>query len=135
MMVVLDTNVLVSGMFWTGPPNQILKAWFSGSLVLVYTEEILNEYTSVVQRYQAMYTQVDGRRVLGLLELSGHRVDPLQLDNQICTDPDDDKFIACALAVPCPMIVSGDRHLLDVDGFEGIKAMSPRAFVDRFLSH
>ena len=135
MKVVLDTNVLVSGMFWTGPSNQNLQAWISGSLVLMYTEEILNEYTNVVERYQDLYTRVDGRAVLRLVGFSGHRVDSLPLEKQVCADPDDDKFNACALAAKCRVIISGDRHLLDVDGYESFKVMNPRSFVDKFLSH
>lgn len=135
MMVVLDTNVLVSGMFWTGPPNQILKAWISGLLTPIYTEEIFQEYTGVVQRYQAMYTLVDARRVLRLLEISGSRVIPARLEHQVCADPDDDKFLACALGAECGVTIIGDRHLLDVDGFEGIRVLTPRSFVDLYLDH
>lgn len=125
MNVVLDTNVLISGLFWTGPPRRILQAWMTGSIELFHTEEIFEENAAVVHRHQALYTLVDARKVLRLLEFSGNRVEPLSLDKQVCSDPDDDKFIACALAAGCRVIISGDRHLLDADGYEGIRVMTP----------
>jgi predicted nucleic acid-binding protein len=52
----------------------------------------------------------------------------------VCEDPEDDKFIACALVSGCKVIVSGDKHLLKVSGFGGIKVLRPRAFIDQYLS-
>jgi predicted nucleic acid-binding protein len=46
--IVLDTNVLVSGIFFTGPPSKILRAWSRGKVQLVVTPEILDEYRRVV---------------------------------------------------------------------------------------
>ena len=77
MKVVLDTNVLVSGIFFAGPPSEILAACES--------------------------------------------------------DPDDDKFFACALAGGVHLIVSGDKHLRNASGIFGIRVLLPRAFVDNHL--
>lgn len=57
---------------------------------------------------------------------------PLPIDS-VCEDPDDDKFIACALESGCDYIVSGDRHLLKVSGYRNIKILKPRDFVDQYL--
>ena len=48
---------------------------------------------------------------------------------RVCTDRDDDKFIAYALAAHCPVIVSGDRALLRLSGYGGIAVLRPRDFV------
>jgi uncharacterized protein len=53
---------------------------------------------------------------------------------RVCADPDDDKFLACALASGARLIVSGDEHLLAVNGWQGIEVIKPRAFADRHLS-
>jgi len=55
------------------------------------------------------------------------------LPEQVCGDPDDDKFIACALAGGSGYIVSGDRALLAVKGHEGSHVIRPRPFCDTFL--
>jgi predicted nucleic acid-binding protein len=57
----------------------------------------------------------------------------LQLPAPVCADPDDDKFIACALASNAKIICSGDRHLLDVNGYQGIEIIKPRAFTEKYL--
>jgi len=59
---------------------------------------------------------------------------PVLLRSPVCTDPTDDKFFACALAVEGAMIVSGDQHLLKKDGYQKIAVLSPRRFVDRYLA-
>jgi len=56
------------------------------------------------------------------------------LSEPVCVDPDDDKFLACALASKSKMIVSGDKHLLDVSGFREIQMLKPRKFLDEFLA-
>ena len=55
------------------------------------------------------------------------------LSDHVCTDPDDDKFLACALASRTRMIASGDKALLRASGYEGIEVLTPRQFVDRHL--
>ena len=51
----------------------------------------------------------------------------------ICEDPDDDKFIECAFTGKCDIIVSGDKHLLTLVGYQGIKILRPREFVEQYL--
>ncbi|MDB4915976.1 MAG: hypothetical protein JWM95_3620 [Gemmatimonadetes bacterium] len=48
-------------------------------------------------------------------------------------DPDDDKFLTCAVASDTQVIVSGDKHLLDVSGWNGIEVLTPRQTFDRYL--
>jgi predicted nucleic acid-binding protein len=50
----------------------------------------------------------------------------------ICDDPDDDKFLACALASESRIIVSGDKHLLKVSGYKGIEVLRPRKFLEKY---
>jgi len=55
------------------------------------------------------------------------------LSERVCEDPDDDKFLACALASGSNLIVSGDRHLLKVSGYQNIEVLKPRDFLDTYL--
>jgi predicted nucleic acid-binding protein len=57
----------------------------------------------------------------------------VDLGESVCEDPDDDKFLACAPASECRVIISGDKHLLKVSGYEGIEVMKPREFVNSHL--
>ncbi len=133
MKIVLDTNVFISGVFFSGPPYQILKAWRDGHLQLLISVEILEEYHRVGELLSNEFPHVDLGPFLELLTINTELVAPQKLPNQVCDDPDDDKFLACALAGKCKIIISGDKHLLKINGFKGIKVLRPRKFVDECL--
>lgn len=133
MKLVLDTNVFVSGVFFTGPPFHILEAWRDGRIELLVSAEILQEYTEVGDRLRSRHPEVDLTPVLAMVVLEATILRAPALPEPVCIDPDDDKFLACALAGRCRMVVSGDKHLLDVSGYRGIQVLRPRAFVDLHL--
>jgi len=131
--VVLDTNVLMSGVFFGGPPGRILLAWQQGQLTLLSSPEIIEEYVAIGERLRRSYPGVDPGAVLALIVHHARLVEPRVLDKQVCTDPDDDKFIACALGGGGKYVVSGDRALLAVKEYEGVEVIRPRAFCDAIL--
>ena len=133
MKTVLDTNIFVSGVFFRGPPNQIITAWRDGRIRLLISEEIFEEYRRVGEILSNGYPDVDLGPFLELLLSNAEFVIPEKLPSPVCEDPDDDKFFACALAAKSRMIVSGDKHLLRASGYEGIKVLRPRKFVDDYL--
>jgi putative PIN family toxin of toxin-antitoxin system len=132
--VVLDTNVLVSGILFTGPPHQILLAWSDGRFELVFSTDIYEEYRRVASELQHEFPRVDLEAALDLVLVNAHAFPPAAPDGRICTDPDDDKFLACALASGAGTIVSGDKHLLSVSGYRGIEVLRPRTFFERYLA-
>jgi len=131
--IVLDTNVFISGIFFTGPPYRILEAWRDRTLELVLSPEILGEYRRVGSELLTRYPTVDITPFLEFAAQKGLMVSPEPLPDPVCEDADDDKFIACALAAACDTVVSGDKHLLKVSGFHGISVLTPREFVRRHL--
>lgn len=135
MRVILDTNVFVSGVFFTGPPYQILKAWHDGKLKLVISPEIFEEYQRVGAALAEQFPLIDLRQILELVTIKVEMVHAKSLSEPVCVDPDDDKFLACALASKSKMVVSGDKHLLNVSGFRAIRVLKPREFVDEYLSN
>ncbi len=133
LKVVMDTNVFVSGVFFSGPPYQILKAWQSGEFELVVSPEILEEYRRVGEILAEERPAIDLKPVLNFVLEHATIYKPSLLKEPVCEDPDDDKFFACALASQSKIIISGDKHLLKVSGYQGIEVLKPREFVDRFL--
>jgi uncharacterized protein len=131
--IVLDTNVFVSGVFFTGPPYQILQAWRDGRLQIVLSKDILAEYRRVGERLAEQFPHVNLAPLSELVAVKGKMVRALQLPAPVCNDPDDDKFLASALAGRCKVIVSGDKHLLKVSGYRGIRVMRPKDFVEEWL--
>lgn len=135
MRLVLDTNVFISGVFFAGPPFDILKAWRAGQVEIVVSAEILDEYRRVGVELSEKYTTVDLTPFLELLISHASVVHAPPLDERVCSDPDDDKFAACALAGRSKFICSGDKALLKISGYKEISVVTPRAFVDRYLPH
>jgi len=133
LKTVLDTNVFISGVFFKGPPYQILKAWREGRIRLLLSDEIFEEYQRVGELLSNDYPKIDLGPFLELLAINTEFVTPKKLKNPVCEDPDDDKFLACAIAGKSKIIISGDTHLLKVSGYEGIKVLRPRKFFDEYL--
>jgi len=129
----VDTNVFVSGVFFSGPPHRVLEAWRNGTVELVLSSEILDEYERVGRNLAAQFSGVDLSPFLQLLAMHAHLVEAEPMERQICTDPDDDMFLACALAGQAQLIVTGDRALLKVSGYRGIRILRPSMFVAEYL--
>ena len=90
---------------------------------------------NVVERLADQYAGVEYESVLGLIIQNAELVQPSDLPESVSTDPDDDKFLACALAGDATSIVSGDSDLLKVSGYCGIRVLTPKAFVREYLDH
>ena len=133
MRVVLDTNVLVSGIFFTGPPATILAAWASRRFELVASIEVLAEYRRVGARLGSRYALVDAEPLLDLVTRESRIVDPIPVPTSACDDPDDIMFLACAIAGHAQIVVTGDRALLRASGFQGVEVVTPREFLRRYL--
>ena len=71
--------------------------------------------------------------VLELLTVEAEFTFAFDLPKPVCADPDDDKFLACAIAGKAGAIICGDKHLLKASGYHDIEVMKPRRFVDRFI--
>ncbi|HEX9742279.1 MAG TPA: putative toxin-antitoxin system toxin component, PIN family [Nitrospiraceae bacterium] len=106
MRIVLDTNVLISGLFFTGPPRRTLAGWRSGRVPRILSEAILDEYQRVGEEVAARYSGVDPGHFLSLVALHGELCVAPPLAERVCEDPDDDQVLACAVAAGGKMIVS-----------------------------
>lgn len=131
MRVVLDTNVLISGVFFGGAPRQVLELWRDGKVKIVLSLDILAEYFRVASRLAEKHEGVDAAPFLQLLAVESEIVEAPAVSEPITEDPDDDKFFACAQAARVAVIVSGDVHLKRATGWKGIEVVTPAAFVRR----
>ena len=131
MTVVLDTNVLMSAFFFGGIPGMILQMWRAGRLQPAASPDIVEEYVAVTQRLSQRHKMPTGESLTRLFSDGISVVNCPPLSEQVCPDPDDDKFLACAIAVDASCVISGDRQLVGVTGFRGIDVLTPRVFVDR----
>ena len=133
MRIVLDTNVFISGVFFTGPPHRILLGWQNGKVELLVSAAILDEYHRVKDELASQFPDVDLDQFLELLTVQAEVIDSPLLPPVIQEDPSDDRFLECAISGKADCIVSGDKHLLKLVEFQGIPILKPAAFVKRYL--
>ena len=132
MKAVINTNILMSGTFWGGPPAKVLDAYLKDKFEWIVSTDILEEYwrvlSELIRKYQAPAEVVE---FFQTLSLTATIVTPVAFGTQVCSDPDDDKFLEAAVAGAAGFIVSGDKALLKTDGFHGIRVLKPAEFLKR----
>lgn len=133
MRAVLDTNVVMSAIFFGGDPRSIVRAALSHRIELVATRAVINEYREIAARLQNAYPGVSYRRPLAIIESALKMVRPVTLSGRVCRDPDDDAIVSCALGGRAKIICSGDEDLLALNGYRGLEIMKPREFKNRYL--
>jgi hypothetical protein len=129
---VLDTNVLISALLFTGPPSRLVSGWQAGQFRLIVSAEIVDEYVRVLAYPKFELTNAEIRwlieeEVLPYAETV--RVKPSEVHE--LRDPDDAKFVTSALSAGVKWLVSGDRDLLDLHRVESVEIIS----VTSFLQH
>jgi putative PIN family toxin of toxin-antitoxin system len=130
----LDTNVVLSGLFFGGLSGRVLDAWRDDRFTLVLSVPIMAEYREAAAEFEAAYGGSDFEAFAGLIVMHAEIVDaPEQLPERVCSDSDDDKFLACAMVAGVRIVVSGDRRLQAGSGWNGIDVVSPRHFLERYL--
>lgn len=130
MRIVLDTNVVLSALLWRGTPYELLQSIRHCESVRLFTSTtLLEELGEILAR------AVPSKR-LGLLGISAHQlltdyIDAVELVRPVATprvvaaDPDDDHVIAAAIAAQADLLVSGDRDLLALGSYRGVRIVSP----------
>ena len=135
LRVVLDTNLFVSGTISPhGIPRQILDAARRGCFTLVTSEKINEEILEVLHRdyiyenYGLTEDIIHG--ICALLYEGSDLVEGLYVVAEVEEDPDDDKFLACAVEGDADYVVSGDEHLLALKVFHGVQIVRAKQFID-----
>lgn len=135
MKVVLDTNTIVSGIGWDGPPRRVLLALRDGRHSLVISPDLLVELTRVLgySKLRPVAAHPLLRIVLEWLHQPDHIVIPKERINIIRADSQDNLVLEAAVAGKVDAIVSGDRDLPAVGQFQNIPIVTAREFTARHL--
>lgn len=129
MKVVFDTNILISGIGWSGRERRLLLLAASDRYELVISDEILKELAGVLQREK--FNDLDSQKIFRFIDLLTRVstvVVPEKHHDIIEEDPDDNMILDCAVEAGAEYIVSGDRHLLDLEDFKSIKIVESARF-------
>ncbi len=129
---VLDTNVIASGLGWSGPSSEILDAALEGRLVLLTTPALLAELRRVLAYPKLARVISEPVRLSELVEAVSVLVVPERTVTAV-GDESDNRVLEAAVAGVADYIVSGDKHLLGLSAFEGIPILRPAAFLAEVL--
>jgi putative PIN family toxin of toxin-antitoxin system len=130
--VVLDTNVVVSALLFTGISSKLLPLWQDNVITVLLSRAILEEYLRVLSYPKFKLSEGD---IKGLIEEEllpyVETVKPGRRLRVVDRDPSDDKFIECAVAGKARVIISGDKDLLSIGRYQRILIQSPAQFLEK----
>lgn len=132
MKIVIDTNILISGVFFGGFPKKILCSVVNKKITACATVEIINEYENIVQEMIDRKQGHFDKSILAPLIQSMEIIEPIS-DIKASRDPDDDKFIGCAKDAHALYIVSDDKDLLVLEQYDNIQIITAKEFCVKYL--
>jgi len=132
---VVDTNVFVSS-FFGGNPRKIIDLWKSGKITLCLSKPIVNEYIDVLRRLGLQ----NEKELDELLSLFAHGYQVIFTSKTpelsvVEKDPDDNKFIECAVALKAEFVITGDRALKEIKEYMAINIVNPKDFISHYSLH
>jgi putative PIN family toxin of toxin-antitoxin system len=132
MKVVIDTNVFVSS-FFGGNPRKIIDHWKHDKITLCLSRAILDEYIDVLCRI-GLTDESELEELLALFSKGFNilfviKTPKIQI---IKNDPNDDKFIECAMALKADVVITGDREVFAVKEYAGIRILTPQQFLANY---
>lgn len=126
--IVLDTNVLVSGIFWGGVPEKILEQAIVGEIQLYATESILDEYFRIIDKIGKKDKDLASQWKMLLVKII--KVIRADVKIEICRDPKDNMFLECAVASRAKYIVSGDDDLISLVSIEKTLIITAKEYLN-----
>ncbi len=135
MRVVVDTNVVISGLFWRGAPQQLLNAARSHLIDLFTSPVLLAELSNVLRRDKfaerlAAIGVESNDLIMGYAALA-KVIKPADSISIITDDPDDNSVLECAIAAHADVIVSGDHHLLKMSSFRNVPILTTHQMLEQ----
>ncbi len=136
MRAVIDTNALLAGLLWRGPPHALLQHVRAGTVARVSSPALMAELADVIGRpkLDLILTRTNTLRERSLPEVRrlAEMIEPPPLPQPVCRDPDDGQVPALAIAAKVELVVSGDNDLPSIGSFEGIPIIAPADAVRLF---
>lgn len=132
MRVVIDTNIFVSS-FFGGNPRRIIDLWRKEKITLCLSKDILDEYVEVLQRI-GLQGEAEIEELLCLFAKGFNILFTTKTPTirAVKNDPDDDKFIECAVALKAEVIITGDRTIEGIGEYMGVKIFTPQQFLKNY---
>jgi len=133
LKVVLDTNVLVSGLLFTGETSKAVRLWQDRKIIPVISRETFEELRTVLEYPKFGLNRQEIRDIIEFEILPYFKViDVVHKIQNVCRDPEDDKFIACAISAEADYLVSGNRDLCGMKRYKNIRILTIAEFMSLF---
>lgn len=134
--VVLDTNILVSALLFKGELSRIVDLWKKGKVIPVIYRETFDEFRDVLgyPKFSLSENEIKTiieEEVLPFFEI----VEITDKVKGVCRDPDDDKFLSCAVSASADFIVSGDKDLCNLSKYKSVRIINASDFLKMFALH
>ncbi len=129
--MVLDTNVVISALFWKGAPRTVYDLGKAGRVKLLHSISMEQELIRVLSCSKFGLTAVE---ILPIINDLRKRVQLIEVTSSLCAikgDPTDNIFLECAVDGKADYIISGDHHLLNMGSFRAISIITPRSFLEQ----
>lgn len=134
MKVVLDTNILISGIFWDGNESELMKQCKVKEIINFASPETLNELERVLgyPKFGLTPGEIEDQ-MKNVLSFSSV-VNPKIHVSIVEREPSDNIFLNCALAAGADFIISGNDHLLEIQEYNGIVILNASSFLKTYCS-
>lgn len=133
VIIIADTNVLISALFWGGHLQALGHLIDTKRITLAFSPATVEELSKTVQYphviAKAQRRGIEPMHIVDLLVAHSIVVIPERTVSIVKDDPDDNIFFTCAQAAQASFIISGDKHLLALKSFAGIPIITPREFL------
>lgn len=131
MVIVLDTNVLVSGLLNPfGPPGRVLDQVLSNTVRVAFDDRVLDEYSSVLARPKFGFSPADIQALIDHLRLNGQQVLAAPISALNLPDASDLPFAEVAISAPADALVTGNLGHFDPLEAQGVPVLSPSEFLE-----
>lgn len=132
MRVVLDTNTLVSAFLFSGPASRLVPLWQRGQLTVLVSRSILEEYYRVLAYPKFGLSQAEIKDLIEE-ELLPY-IEAVRVSRRlpvVCRDPDDMKFLECAVTGRAEYLITGDQDLRSLGSYRGVTIVTAAEFLQR----
>ena len=132
LKVVVDTNVLISGLLGSGASSAILDLWRDKRFVIVTSTDLVNELIATLSKpkISKRFSEIVSQELIELIEERAVFIDP-KIKFEICRDPKDNKVLECAVEGKADLIATGDNDLLVLHPFRNIDIIPPSELLKR----
>lgn len=132
MIAVIDTNVLISAIFWTGRPKQLLNKIRHGEITFLTSQILLDEFNKILVRADKPFklSEKEAEQVVETMRNLAEVIQPRSRVS-ICGDENDNRVLECAVDGRAEWIISGDLHLLELQSYQGVKVVTVGDFLNQ----